>query len=391
VTALRAALDELQRRHPLLRARIRPEGKAHAYQFDTAGPISLEVADRATADSWKAVVEEELDRRLDVDAGPLMRCRYLIDKDGGDLVIAIPHNILDAASAAPLFNELLALCAGPPYPPAPDSSAEGRVPAPDLYPDEYKGLGFARAAAAQMARQMADEMAFRWNSHGLRKAPIYPTGHCRVLPMRLPASMTETLVQASRRQRVTLNALFSAAMMAAVQRRLYPAPRVPLRHIVFTDLRPRLRETVPSSRLGCFLTMFRFTVMVEQDGDIWDLGRRIQNSTVKAAQSGERYLAYSMAPGMMKMIFGMKAFRMSATALSYAGPLELGTTGGPFTVAGVHAFAANMTLGPEYSALVRLFRGELCWDILYLDSDMDAAGAQLIADDIRTMLEKATC
>ena len=50
-----------------------------------------------------------------------------------------------------------------------------------------------------------------------------------------------------------------------------------------------------------------------------------------------------------------------------------------------------MTLGPEYSGLVRLFRGELWWDILYLDSDMDAAGAQLIADDMQTILEEATC
>jgi hypothetical protein len=50
-----------------------------------------------------------------------------------------------------------------------------------------------------------------------------------------------------------------------------------------------------------------------------------------------------------------------------------------------------MTLGPEYSALVRLFRGELWWDILYLDSDMDAAGAQTIAGEMQTILERATC
>jgi hypothetical protein len=60
-------------------------------------------------------------------------------------------------------------------------------------------------------------------------------------------------------------------------------------------------------------------------------------------------------------------------------------------VTGLHAFAANMTLGPEYSALVRLFRGELWWDILYLDSDMDAAGAQAIAREMQEILEGATC
>jgi hypothetical protein len=242
-----------------------------------------------------------------------------------------------------------------------------------------------------MGRQMADEMSFRWRSRGVRKAPIFETGRCCVLPVAYPAALTAALVQASRRQRVTLNSMLSAAMLQAVQRRLYPSPRVPLRHIIFTDMRSRLRTSVPATILGCFLTMLRFTVLVEREGNFWDLARAVQASTVRSARSGERYLAFSMSPDMMKMIFSMKAFRMGATALSYAGPLDFPVAGASFEVTGVHAFAANMTLGPEYSALIRLFRGELCWDILYLDSDMDAVLAQRIADDIRTILESATC
>jgi hypothetical protein len=137
--------------------------------------------------------------------------------------------------------------------------------------------------------------------------------------------------------------------------------------------------------------MFRFTVMVERDGQFWDLARRIQESTVRAARSGERYLAYFMSPAMLTMLIRMKAIRMGATTLSYGGPIDLATAYGTFDVTGVHAFAANMTVGPEYSALVRLFRDELWWDIMYLDCDMDAAGAQQIADDMRTILEEATC
>jgi hypothetical protein len=242
-----------------------------------------------------------------------------------------------------------------------------------------------------MGRQMADEMRYRWHSRGVRKAPIFATGRCRILPIRLSPALTAGLVQASRQRRVTLNAILSAAMLSAVQRHLYPSPRVPLRHIIFTDLRPRLRTAVPGTVLGCFLTLFRLTVMVERAGGFWPLAQQIQDLTLRAARSGERFLANSTSPGMMKMIFSLKAFRMSATAFSYAGPIDLRTTGGSFEVTGVHSFAANMTLGPEYSALVRLFRGELWWDILYLDSDMDAALAQRIADEMRTILDEATC
>ena len=389
--ALRAALDELQRRHPLLRACIRPAGKAHAYYFDAAGPIPLDVVRRSGPDSWVAAVEDELGRRLDVAAGPLIRCRYLADERGGDLIVTIPHNILDAASAAPLFRELLALCAGQ-EPEADDHAQEGRTPAPALYPKAYMGAGLAMASAAQMGRQMVDELQFRWQSRGVRTAPIVEIdkGHGRILPIKFSAATTAALVQASRQHRITLNAMLSAAMLSAVQRCLYPSPRVPLRHIIFSDLRSRLRQTVPESMLGCYLTMFRVTVMVEQDGAFWDLARQVQESTVRAARSGERFVAYSMAPGMMKMIFRMKAFRMGATAVSYAGGREMGVLGGPFEVTGVQAFAANMTLGPEYSGLARIFRSEMYWDLLYLDSDMDAAGARRIADQIRTILEGAT-
>jgi hypothetical protein len=242
-----------------------------------------------------------------------------------------------------------------------------------------------------MGRQATDEMRFQWNSRGVRRPPITAAGRCRILPVRFPAETTAALLGASRIHRITLNAILSAGLLAAMQRQFYRSPRVPLRHIVFSDMRPHLRRQVPASELGCHISMFRFTVLVEMDGDLWSLARDIQESTLRAAHSGERFLSYSMSPAMMKAIVGMKAFRMSATALSYTGPLDLPQNWGSFAVTGLHAFTANFTLGPEYSALVRLFRGELWWDMLYLDSDMDAATARQIAEDVQTILEKAAC
>lgn len=389
--ALRGALDALQQRHPLLRARILRAGSGYEFRFDVAGPIPLDVGERppSDGDGWIAVAQEEMQRRLDMTAGPLVRCRYLAGPSGGDLILTVHHTIVDGPSGLQLFRELLALCAGRTLDEPPDSD-EGHAPAPAIFPDECTGFGYSLAAAAYMRRQMLDEMAFRWGSMGVRKAPIAASGRCRFLPIRFGTELTNALIRASRRHRVTLNAMFGAAMMMAVQRKLYPSPRVPLRHIVFADLRARLRREVPASALGCFLTMYRFTATVEQAGEFWAFAGAVQDATMRAARSSDRYMANAMSPGMMKMLFGLKAFRMGATALSYTGPLNLPTDYGQFELTGVHAFAGNMTLGPEYSALVRLFRGELWWDILYLDSDMDATGARRIADDMRAILEGAT-
>jgi hypothetical protein len=392
VPALRSALDTLQQRHPFLRARILPAGSDYEFRFDAAGPIPLDVGDRLEADGWIGVAEQEMQRRLDMAAGPLARCRYLAGPSGGDLIFSLHHTIADGVSGVHLFGELLALCAGQ-APGGEDGNAtgEGVVPASDLFPDECTGLGRTLATAGFMRRQMTDEMGFRWGSIGVRKAPIAASGRCCFLPVRFNADLTNALIQASRRHRITLNAILSAGMLMAVQRQLYPSPRVPLRHIIFADLRARLRREVPASALGCFLTMYRFTLTVDRAGDFWSFAGEVQNATMRAARSTDRYMAYAMSPGMMKMLFGLKAFRMGATALSYTGPLGLPTDYGQFEVTGLHAFAGNMTLGPEYSALVRLFRGELWWDILYLDSDMDGAGARTIADQMRAILEGATC
>jgi hypothetical protein len=393
---VRSALDALQLRHPLLRACIRRDGKGYAFHFDAAGPIPLEAGDRTEGDGWIAVAQEESHRPLDCAAGPLARGRYLVNQQGGDLILSIHHTIVDGASAEHLLGELLALCAGrAPEDAGDDQAQEGRLPAPALYPDEYRGLGFARALAALMGRQMADEASFRWRSRGVRKPPIPDTGRCRMLPIRFPAGLSEALERASRRRRITLNAILSAGLITAVQRRLYPMPRVParvpLRHLIFADLRSRLRTVVPESRLACLLTMFRFTVIAGDAGGFWTLARSVQEATVRAARSGERYLAYSMSPRLMKLVFDRKPFRMAATALSYSGPVTLPTAYGRFELVGLHAFAPNMTVGPEYHALVRLFRGELWWDIGYMNCDMDETLARQIADDTKAVLEEAAC
>jgi hypothetical protein len=82
---------------------------------------------------------------------------------------------------------------------------------------------------------------------------------------------------------------------------------------------------------------------------------------------------------------------MAATALSYTGAIPLASCYGSFTVTGLHGFTANFSLGPEFSAFVHLFRGELSCDIQYLDCDMDSAGALEIANDMEAILERAAC
>jgi hypothetical protein len=187
VPTLRAALEALQRRHPLLRTRILPVGTKYFFDFDSAGPIPLEVCERSLSESWIVAAQEELRRRFDLTIGPLARCRYLLSQSGVDLLVTMHHTIVDAACAPPLFAELLSICARKP-PGAGDTSQEGRLPASALYSREYTGLRFFRATAAFIGRQIADEMRFCWRSRGVRKPPIGATGRCCILSVRFGTS-----------------------------------------------------------------------------------------------------------------------------------------------------------------------------------------------------------
>lgn len=90
---------------------------------------------------------------------------------------------------------------------------------------------------------------------------------------------------------------------------------------------------------------------------------------------------------MMRMLFRFKSFRMANTAMSFTGPVMVEKNYGKIEVRDIHGFASNFVVGPEYSALVRLFDDHIYWDFLYLDSDMDYEQASVIADEIHTILE----
>ncbi len=390
---LAASLGKLQLRHRLLRARIAPGKGGFAFVFDDAPPIPLDCREKESAESWIDVAQHELDNRLDIASGPLMRCHYLMNRApeiaGGEIIVTIQHAILDAVSALPLLYEILSGCALQPAAASGSLPDEGIYPANALFPAHLQGIGFGWRLARFMGRQLAGEVSFRWKSRGGRKPGIQASGCHRILPLRLPKPLTAALIRCTRQKRITLNAILSSALLMAVKRILYPGDSVPLRNLTFADLRPYLSRAIPESTLGCYMGMCRFDLMIQDGADFWKLAEKIQSCIYRSNQRGERFLANALSPGMMRMLIKTKSMRMATTALSYAGPVPDWNGESSFRLTGLHAFTSNITLGPEFSALVRLFQGELWWDAFYLDSDMPSEVARQIEGEIVTLLKSA--
>ena len=385
---LRRALDLVQQRHPLLRSKLEPvDGGFHF--SPTSRPISLETYDRTDESTWIEIAESELGRPLDTESGPLIRClRVAGNGIASEIVLTILHSTIDASSAFNLVQELLTACAsieagdapqiGPPLPLMPAED--------DLFPETLPGGRRRSSVAGFLLRQLADEVAFRLRTIRARRPQVHPQGNCHPLCRRLGEDDTTALVRACRNQRLPLNSALNAAMLLAVHRQLYDGKTTILRHLNFADLRQLLKPRVSEEYLGSYHGMLRVSVPMPEGADLWTTAEEVNERFSAGARRGDSFASVRLSTAMMRPILRQNKQRMGTTALSYTGPSRLPRTFGPIEVASPEVFISNLTLGPEYTAQARLADGELRWNIVYLDCDMDRATADRISDEMLDIL-----
>ena len=236
---------------------------------------------------------------------------------------------------------------------------------------------------------MGDEFRYRWRTRGKRKPPIHPAGKNKILLVKFSKETTEALIKCSRKKRVTLNNLLAAAFLMAVHKHLYNSQEMPLRHVNTADLRPYLKPPLAAQYFGSYFAMMRFTVGMKENPRVWELAREFGDINYSSLKRGDKFCVNLLSYQMMRTLFRFKSFRMTTMAMSFTGPLLVEKNYGKLEVRDIHGFASNFVVGPEYSALVRLFDDHIYWDFLYLDSDMDHEQAGVIADEIRRILESA--
>lgn len=391
---LRESLDKLQQRHPLLRVKIFQKGKKYYYDSESVPKIPLKILERDNDNHWKTIVESTLNQRLDTKSGPLIQGTYLVNNSQGqrnELIITCHHSIVDTSSLLTIFHELLSFCAA-----IEESRPLDEYPALPLFPPEeafypaaFSGLSQKFRTAAYMTRQIVDEFSYRKGTRSKQQTPPHLSGLCRILFTKTPSETTEEIIQASRKKRITLNSLLTAAMLKAVAKTIYKGQDLPLRYFTFADLRPYLKPPISVENLGSFHSMVRFTIPVETDQDLWALADCINQQIYRAFRRGDKFISALLTPPMMRLIIRLKSMRMGTIALSYQGNVTLQSSYGKIQVLGIRGYISNFPLGPEYTAAVRMFNKELWWDILYLDSDMDHSLAQEIEREIQNNLAEA--
>ncbi len=391
---LKKVLEYLQRRHPLLGVHILKEKNSYFFVSEGTPGIPLKMVERKNSDHWLETAEEELNGEVDIDTGPPVRVTYLTgpgNKTEREIILTFHHAAMDGPSGVELLHEMLSLCEKMDAHASLEENkkAEPLPPAEAFFPPAFKGFRRGWHNFLFMLRQMGDEFRFQRGTRGRRKPPMDSSGKCKVLTMTFSPEIIEVLSKKSRKKRVTLNNLFNAAILMAVQKHLYEGRALAMRNFNFADLRRYLVPPLETDYLGSYFSMMRFTVGMKEDPGVWELAREVSDITYASFKKGDKFCTNLLSYMMMRAILRFKSFRMGTTAMSFTGPVMLEKQYGKIEVRDIHAFVSNFYLGPEYTAQVRVFDKKIYWDMLYLDSDMDREQAEVIAGEIRTILESA--
>ncbi len=385
------AFKLLQKRHPLLQTQIsqQPDG----FFFETVvdcPPISVTVIDNAHNDAWLSVVQEALNRKVPNQA-PLLHSYYLQladTTDTADLVTVFHHAMMDAFSGINLLEELLLILSGEWE--APLETMPLSAPCEEHFPPMMQGVRGAGRLAGFMLRQMGDELSFRMKSHNGRIPPIHPSANCIPLMRTLSVTETRTLSKVSRQHNVTLNSVVATAQLLALHIHRYQKAAQPLRTMIFANLRPYLHPPIPANILGCYITPTRQTVPLTSIPAFWDVAQTIQENMSTAMRRGDGFLNALLSKQLVQMVTKRQSERLAASAISYVGVLNMRPQYGHITVVQLHAFLANNRLGPEFTAFCQIFQGQLSWDFVYLDADMNTETAVAIADETCAILRELT-
>ncbi len=245
---VKAALRQLQRKHPLLRVRIQKglRGRPYFLSDGTAPEIPVRVEDSKPYWDWVKVVQEEWVLPWESRNGPLARVVLLPSEDKTMLFLTCPHCICDGATGTTLMRELLYLLDQPGGDIGP--SYQGFRSVKELLGREDKRGWWKGYLKSLVAR------AF-FSLKPLGK--VRTAGEAWLEQWQLDEGMSSMLIQQCREQGVTVHAALCVAFLEAYER--VKGDAVKGKVICPVDIRRYVRAIKKD-------TMFAFAPIIELSG-----------------------------------------------------------------------------------------------------------------------------
>lgn len=276
INALERALTPLQLSHPLLSVRIECDPRP---RFITApmSPALFEARTREDDDHWRRVLGQEINRRLPVAQGPLLRVTVLHGAEASDLILCFCHAAADALGVFTLLRDLLTLLGGGVITP------RTSIPAfEELIPAE--AFGAADGAALRdhwWSRQASKQLSIvNWDDLAGRLPSV---GETRILADELEPETTAVLIARCRAKQTTVHGALSASVLITLAGE---AAEVACAHSV--SLRQQLEPPL-GDEVGLCLSRILTRHQITQDTDFWTLARDVRQQITAAIHRGEPF------------------------------------------------------------------------------------------------------
>ena len=199
VTMWRNALDDLQRRHPLLHVFIGMEENSRPVFYQGGEyKIPLVVRKRASPSQWQAEFEKEISTPFDTSESPLMRARLLLGDDRCEVILTTHHSIADGMAILYVIRDLLQAVSGEKLAPLPAPPSQDELLAPIL-----------RTLPSRMLEHEANTVPVSRPTAFRPKDGARP----RVTSLRLSPQQTSLLMKTARREQTSVHAAISAALV----------------------------------------------------------------------------------------------------------------------------------------------------------------------------------
>lgn len=273
--ALRAGIDALQARHPLLRVRVEPDTSGKPWYRSGVGPIPLAITDDTPESLWTRL-EQSLVSPFPVD-GPLMRVECVRHADGTfSLMMVFHHAVSDGRSSVFLHRDLLRSLAQqargeePWLEPLPPLEYYGeRIPPVGKY-DLRTALKTLRASV-QFMEDAGLPVGLRQRKHD---GPDFRDLTLLIEPRVIGPELMEKIARKAKAEQTTLQCVLNAALSLSVAR---DSPTGGLQRTGCTqvlDIRGRLNPPIQED-VGCFASGATSLHQLGPDSAFWPLTRKV--------------------------------------------------------------------------------------------------------------------
>ena len=396
---LQSSLDRQQKHYPLLCSIIAERGGGFCFEMDLdEKPVKLQLIARNGDDQWLGLVRNELNLGFDHSVPPLMRALYLEPSPGtgpSEIILSFHHAIVDAEFLMTFSDQLLTLAGQ-------DKSGLEQVlstlsktadPSPllaDILPQSYRMPRLFFCLLPFMSRQLKNEMIYKKWTGTLKDSVIPASSENDVATLGFTEEETISLIKWSRENELSLNSIITATMLMVVNEFNYDNRKKMLRAVQFANLRPFTHPPVAKHVAGSFIAMMRFNIPLSNslslENKTIQIAKYFDSQLKESVKRGDKFLFSLLSKILIKKSFRDKKERLSATALSYAGPIKLKKKYGAVELADMHGFITNNSLGPELSGFGKICFKRLSLDINFLAAETDRDKAQQMTRAIKSSL-----